>query len=128
MEGHGDLRPEHVHLGEPVQVIDCLEFSRAMRILDPYDEIGYLGLECAMLGAQWVRPMLLDLLETRLGGRPEKDVLALYGGFRALLRARLCIAHLLDAVVRHPEKWKPAALSYIAMAESELSPLCRADR
>lgn len=128
VEGHGDLRPEHVHLGEPVQVIDCLEFSRAMRILDPYDEIGYLGLECAMLGAQWVRPMLFDLLETRLGGRPEKDMLALYGGFRALLRARLCIAHLLDAVVRHPEKWKPAALSYIAMAESELSPLCRADR
>lgn len=116
VEGHGDLRPEHVHLGEPAQVIDCLEFSRAMRIIDPYDEINYLGLECAMLGAPWVRPLLLGMLDARLGGRPDEDLLALYGGFRALLRARLCIAHLLDAVVRHPKKWKPAALSYIAMA------------
>ncbi len=127
VEGHGDLRPEHVHLGEPVQIIDCLEFSRAMRIIDPYDEINYLGLECAMLGAPWIRAVLLDILTATLGGRPDKDILALYGGFRALLRARLCMAHLLEPVVRHPEKWKPLALSYIAMAKNELSPPCPPD-
>lgn len=121
VEGHGDLRPEHVYLGDPVQVIDCLEFSRPMRILDSYDEINYLGLECAMLGAPWIRPLLLDMLDARLGRRPGGDVLALYGGFRAVMRARLCIAHLLEAVVRHPEKWKPLALSYVAMARAEFS-------
>ena len=125
VEGHGDLRPEHVHLGEPIQVIDCLEFNRAMRIIDPYDEINYLGLECAMLGAPWARAILLDSLDARFGGRPASGVMALYGGFRALLRARLCLAHLLEAVVRHPRKWKPLALSYIAMAQSELSLRCR---
>ena len=126
VEGHGDLRPEHVHLREPVQVIDCLEFSRPMRMVDPYDEINYLGLECAMLGAAWIRPVLLDMIGARLGERPDEGILAFYGGFRALLRARLCMAHLLDPVVRRPERWKPMALSYIALAERELSPQCRA--
>ncbi|MGB3390397.1 MAG: hypothetical protein WBA88_20715 [Pseudaminobacter sp.] len=126
VEGHGDLRPEHVHLGEPIQVIDCLEFSRPMRMVDPYDEINYLGLECAMLGAPWIRPVLLDMLGARLGDRPDADIMALYSGFRSVLRARLCMAHLLDPVVRHPERWKPMALSYIALAERELSPQCRA--
>lgn len=128
VEGHGDLRPEHIYLGEPAQIIDCLEFNRAMRIIDPYDEINYLGLECAVRGAAWVRPILLDVVEARLGGRPTDEVLALYGGFRALLRARLCMAHLLDAVVLDPDKWKPEALSYIAMASGELSLPCRSAR
>lgn len=121
VEGHGDLRPEHVYIGTPTQVIDCLEFDRSLRIVDPYDEINYLGLECAMLGAGWVRPVLLDLLEARLGGRPDDDVLAFYGAFRMLLRARLCLAHLLDRVVREPGKWPRLALSYIAAAKEELS-------
>jgi len=51
VEGHGDLRPEHVCLVTPPQISDCLEFNRAMRIIDPYDEIGYLALECEVLGA-----------------------------------------------------------------------------
>lgn len=119
VEGHGDLRPEHVCLSRPPQIIDCLEFSRSMRIVDPYDEVNHLGLECAVLGAGWIRPILLRTLETRLGGRPEPELMALYGGFRMLLRARLCLAHLLEIPVRKPEKWRPLAMSYIALAESE---------
>ncbi|KAB2950784.1 MAG: hypothetical protein F9K19_20665 [Rhizobiaceae bacterium] len=119
VEGHGDLRPEHVCLTHPPQVIDCLEFSRALRMVDPYDEVNHLGLECDVLGAGWIRPMLLEALETRLGGRPEPRLMALYGGFRMLLRARLCLAHLLDVPVRKPGKWRPLAMSYIAVAERE---------
>ena len=29
VDGHGDLRPEHICLGDPVRIIDCLEFNRA---------------------------------------------------------------------------------------------------
>lgn len=119
VEGHGDLRPEHVSLSQPPQIIDCLEFSRALRMVDPYDEVNHLGLECDLLGAGWIRPVLLLALERRLGGRPEPELMALYGGFRMLLRARLCLAHLLDVPVRKPEKWRPLALAYIALAERE---------
>ena len=27
VDGHGDLRPEHICLGDPVRIIDCLEFN-----------------------------------------------------------------------------------------------------
>ncbi len=47
VEGHGDLRPEHICLGAPPVIIDCLEFSRDLRLLDPFDEFAFLGLECA---------------------------------------------------------------------------------
>ncbi len=96
VEGHGDLRPEHVCLAQPPQIIDCLEFNRAMRLIDPYDEVNFLGLECEMLGAPWIRARLGDILDSLFDRRPSSELLAVYGGFRALLRARLCIAHLME--------------------------------
>lgn len=119
VECHGDLRPEHVCLVQPPQIIDCLEFNRSMRIMDPYDEINYLGMECDMLGASWIRTLLNHALENRLPARPAVPLLALYGGFRALLRARLCIAHLLETPIRHAEKWRPLAIRYIRQAHKE---------
>ena len=50
VEAHGDLRPEHVCLLPEPQIIDCLEFSRDFRILDPADELAFLALECERLG------------------------------------------------------------------------------
>jgi aminoglycoside phosphotransferase family enzyme len=119
VEGHGDLRPEHVCVRWPIQIIDCLEFNRWMRIIDPYDEVNYLGLECEMLGAPWIRPLLHQALRRRLPLEPTPGLLALHGGFRALLRARLSIVHLREKPVRHPEKWRPLAIRYIRQAERE---------
>lgn len=121
VEGHGDLRPEHVCLIDPPQVIDCLEFNRAMRIIDPYDEMNYLGLECEVLGGGWITPLLLSALDEVLGERPDERLIALYGGFRALLRARLCLVHLLEHPVREPEKWRPLALAYLNAARQRMS-------
>ena len=53
-DGHGDLRPEHVFLGTPRQrpcVIDCLEFDPRLRRLDAAEEMAFLAMECARLGA-----------------------------------------------------------------------------
>lgn len=121
LEGHGDLRPEHVWLGQPLQIIDCLEFSSAMRIVDPYDEVNYLGLECDVLGAGTLAGRLLDRLTFRLGHPPSGALLAAYGAYRALLRARLSISHLLDQPVRKPEKWRPLTLRYLEQARRELA-------
>jgi len=119
VEGHGDLRPEHVCLNDSPQIIDGLEFNRRMRIIDPFDEVNYLGLECEMEGAAWVRPVLLEVLARRIDQRPEPAVMALYGTFRMLLRARLSAAHLLEDHIRKPDKWAPQTFRYLALAERE---------
>ncbi|MGB3389275.1 MAG: hypothetical protein WBA88_14950, partial [Pseudaminobacter sp.] len=108
-----------VCLVDPPQIIDCLEFNRSMRIVDPCDEVNYLGLECELLGTPWIRPLLLGIIEERLGDPPGTALMALYGAFRMLLRARLCIAHLLEHPVHHPEKWRPLAKRYLEAAERE---------
>lgn len=124
VEGHGDLRPEHICLAETPQIIDCLEFNRAMRLIDPYDEVNYLGMECEMLGNTWIRPRLASTLDRVFDRRPSEQLVALYGGFRALLRARLCLAHLLEPpVVRKEGLWRPLALRYLEQAGRECAPL-----
>ncbi|MDI5889628.1 hypothetical protein [Halomonas rhizosphaerae] len=117
IEGHGDLRPEHVCLSEPPVVIDCLEFSRPLRLLDPFDELCFLGLECERLGAAWMLERLVGECARTLQDRPDKRLLAFYTAYRACLRARLSLAHLLEPDPRTPEKWEPQAREYLALGQ-----------
>ncbi|MCY1243243.1 hypothetical protein D9M72_562490 [compost metagenome] len=73
------------------------------------------------LGAAWIGPIFFAALERRLANRPCDRLIAVYGGFRALLRARLCLAHLLETPLREPEKWRPLALAYLKLARARLS-------
>jgi aminoglycoside phosphotransferase family enzyme len=117
VEGHGDLRPEHVFLTDPPVVIDCLEFSRPLRIVDPHDEIAFLGMECARFGADWIFAVLAQSLAEALDDRPPAEVMAFYWRYRALLRARLLILHLRETPVRTPARWRPLALRYLDLAD-----------
>jgi aminoglycoside phosphotransferase family enzyme len=117
VDGHGDLRPEHVCLNDPPVIIDCLEFNRAFRLVDPFDELAFLGLECEQLGAPWIGEILIDHCAQELGGRPPERLLAFYTAYRACLRARLSLAHLREPHPRTPEKWLPHAKAYLAIAE-----------
>jgi aminoglycoside phosphotransferase family enzyme len=60
IEAHGDLRAEHICLGPEPLIIDCLEFNRDFRILDPVDELAFLALDCERLGAPWTGPPATD--------------------------------------------------------------------
>jgi len=118
VDGHGDLRPEHICLLDPPRVIDCLEFDPALRRVDPFDELAFLGMECRVLGAPWLGPFLIEACARRLGDRPAAAILAFHTAARACLRARLSLSHLLDSAPRQPEKWLPLARTYLAVARS----------
>jgi uncharacterized protein len=116
IEGHGDLRPEHICLAREPVIIDCLEFSRALRLVDPADELAFLALECAMLGEPEAGVRLQRTYETIAGDRPTEQLLAWYTGCRALLRARLSALHSLEAGARPPEAWLAQADRYLDAA------------
>jgi aminoglycoside phosphotransferase family enzyme len=116
VDGHGDLRPEHIWLGAPVRIIDCLEFNAALRAVDPLDEIAFLSLECERLGAVWAAERLKRRLALALHARGAEALFAFYRCHRATLRARLAIAHLLEAHPREPEKWPLLARTYLRLA------------
>ncbi len=117
VEGHGDLRPEHVWLGtDGPAVIDCLEFRRDYRLVDPVDELCSLGVECERLGAAWVEPVLIDAYRHATGDDPPAGARNVYAARRAVLRARLAIAHLRDHHVRSTTRWATVAAGHLGVA------------
>jgi aminoglycoside phosphotransferase family enzyme len=119
VDGHGDLRPEHIWLGDPVRIIDCLEFNPRLRAVDPFDEIAFLSLECERLGAAWVGRHLKRRLVRALRDGFSEELFLFYRCHRAMLRARLAIAHLLEPNPRMPEKWPRLALAYLQLAAAD---------
>lgn len=122
VEGHGDLRPEHIHLGPPPAVIDCIEFKRDFRLNDPADELAFLGMECTRLGATWVGPRFLEVYRDLAEDAPQERLIAFYSAKRALLRAKLSLWHLEDHVP-NPEKWRRKARTYLELAEKAVCDL-----
>jgi len=116
VEGHGDLRPEHVCLGPPPVIIDCVEFNRAFRILDPADELAYLAMECERLGAPRIGETLLDRYVALSGDHPPTPLLHFYQSVRATLRAKLAAWHLDDPTVPYPSQWFNRAHAYLSLA------------
>ena len=120
IDGHGDLRPEHICFTDGIDIFDCLEFSADLRLTDPVEEIAFLGLECELLGASALGPGLFARIMREMGEAPPPRLFQLHYARKGLLRMRLSLAHLLDPQPRQPEKWEPLATRYLALAEKGL--------
>src|SRR5215831_2869311 len=119
VDGHGDLRPEHIWLGDPVRIIDCLEFNRSLRAVDPFDEIAFLCVECERLGSAWAGEYIKRRVRLTFSDGLSEELFAFYRCHRATLRARLTIAHLLEPNPRTLEKWPRLARTYLRLAAAE---------
>jgi len=121
VEAHGDLRPEHICLERPPQIIDCLEFSLAFRLLDTADELAFLALECERLGAAWMRQAIFSTCADLTGDVPPDGLLHFYQSFRACLRAKIAIWHLKEPSLTDPSKWTTQARDYLRLADSHIA-------
>ena len=119
VDGHGDLRPEHIWLTDPPAVIDCLEFDAALRLVDPLDDLAFLDLECGRFGAPGVGRVFLDAYVTATGDAPPSVLLRFYRRYRALRRATIAARHLDDPAVRCPAPYLERARQYLAMAAAD---------
>jgi aminoglycoside phosphotransferase family enzyme len=120
VEGHGDLRPEHVCLTAPPSVIDCLDFDRNLRILDPVDELAYLGLECERLGHADIGPRLLRVYADYCRDPVSISLAQLYAMLRALTRARLAWQRIEEAPGSASGRWRLRTLAYLHLAARAL--------
>jgi aminoglycoside phosphotransferase family enzyme len=120
VEGHGDLRPEHICLTDPIVIFDCLEFDRAYRLIDPFDELSFLDIECMVLGMPWLGAQILGRVEKLLHEKIPTDVLRFYASYRAVMRARLMLDHLLDKNVSDKSDWSGRAKNYLSIADEIL--------
>ena len=126
VEGHGDLRPEHVYLDGTPSIIDCLEFDYDLRTLDPADELGFLALECERLGAAWIGMEIFATYTTVTQDDPPRPLVDFYQSFRALQRARLAIWHVAEPGRHPPQEWLRRADLYLELGESYAARLAAA--
>ncbi|GLU31121.1 hypothetical protein WKR88_00355 [Trinickia caryophylli] len=116
VEGHGDLRPEHVCLEPGIPVIDCLEFSAMLRTLDTIDEIAFLALECERLGRADFADALLSAYVHDRHERGCEPLVHFYQSYRALVRAKMAAWHLRERAYRQSPKWTIMARHYLRLA------------
>jgi uncharacterized protein len=91
VDGHGDLRPEHIYLlPEPV-VIDCIEFKPEFRRLDVADELSFLASECDYLGIGETGRRIAERCLTALNDQPPPELMAFYRCYRACVRAKVAV-------------------------------------
>src|SRR5215467_156469 len=115
IEGHKDLRPEHICLEESPVVIDCLEFNRSLRILDAASELTFLALECERLGAPVAGEIIFRRYEEETGDRPPRRLLAFYKVYHACIRAKIALWHLQDERIRDRAGWISKAAQYLTI-------------
>jgi aminoglycoside phosphotransferase family enzyme/predicted kinase len=117
IDGHGDLRPEHVCLdGTPV-VFDCLEFSPELRRLDVLDELCFFAMECELLGADWVGQRVLEAYFAQSGDRPPQRLQWFYRCYRACVRAKVAALRSHQLEGREADDAAALAAAYLALAD-----------
>lgn len=93
IEGHGDLRSEHVHIEHnTVTVYDCIEFSQRLRCLDWLNDLAFLLMDLEYRHcypqAAYLQHKLLAVL--------EKDDVSLLLNFYKIYRA--CVRGKVDTI------------------------------
>lgn len=116
IEAHGDLRPEHVCLTTPPVIIDRLEFSLDLRLLDPCEELAYFAIECSHAGAAWIGDRVLSLYRSATRDPVPDTLYRLYQSHRAATRAKIVAWHLRDAGFKARQPWSAIAGRYLIEA------------
>jgi aminoglycoside phosphotransferase family enzyme/predicted kinase len=92
VDGHGDLRPDHVYAEDPPVVIDCVEFSEELRRVDVADELAFLDMECQRLGDDDFGKLVIAEYQRLSSDDIPRAVQSFYRGYRACVRGK--VAHL----------------------------------
>jgi aminoglycoside phosphotransferase family enzyme len=123
VEGHGDLRPEHIFLIDPPAVIDCIEFNRSFRELDPLSDLGFLALECERLRAAPIGSTFLEVHRSLAKDDASRELVDFYLALHAGTRAKIALWHLREPDHRDPAIWRRKARDYLELAASHAAHL-----
>jgi aminoglycoside phosphotransferase family enzyme len=87
VDGHGDLRPEHVFLERRPLVIDCVEYSASRRKLDALDDLCQLAMECERLARRDAAEEIIACYSQVTGDASVSHLEAFYKSLHAIARA-----------------------------------------
>ena len=90
VEGHGDLRLEHVHVtDERVAIFDCIEFNEEFRYLDVANDVAFLAMDLDVHGHPDLSRRFVDRMAKGLGDPDLHRLLPFYKSQRAQVRGKV---------------------------------------
>jgi aminoglycoside phosphotransferase family enzyme/predicted kinase len=91
VEGHGDLRLEHVYLEESgtIRVLDCIEFNERFRYADACADIAFLSMDLARAGRVDLAERLLAAYAREADDYELYSVVDFYESYRAFVRGKI---------------------------------------
>lgn len=115
-EGHGDLRAEHVLLGERVELVDSVEFDPSLRITDVAYDFAFLVMDVAGVDDDAARALVsgYEAGHVDLGPTALLDVFCVV---RALVRAKVDYLRAAQLTGAAAQERLARALDRIALAE-----------
>lgn len=116
VDGHGDLRPEHICLDNKPVIFDCLEFNKELRTVDMADDLAFLSTECELLGNTEVAQWFIDVYQKNTEDNYSEKLFKFYQCNRACLRAKLSVQHLNEPQYQNDTRWVEKAKAYLHLA------------
>ena len=90
VEGHGDLRLEHVHLTDDrVAIFDCVEFNDEFRHLDVANDVAFLAMDLDRKGHPALARRFVDRMAEGLDDPGLRTVIPFYKSQRAQVRGKV---------------------------------------
>ncbi len=123
IEGHGDLRPEHICLVDPPMVFDCIEFSAELRRIDAIDELSFLAMECDAIDAPAVGTAIIEAYRQQSHDRAPETLLCFYKAYRACVRAKVAVMRSRQVSGDDRTSQQEIARRYLELADRYLQPL-----
>ncbi len=131
-EIHGDLRCDHVYVLptndgiHDVRIIDCIEFSDALRHGDPVADFSFLYMDIMSLGHWELAHKLADAYFDVADDVEGRALLPLYSAYRATVRAKVdvLVSHESEVSNTQRERAWSRARGHALLAVGELAPAC----
>jgi aminoglycoside phosphotransferase family enzyme/predicted kinase len=127
-EGHGDLRSEHIYFTrDGIQIIDCIEFSDRLRIVDVISDLAFLSMDLEHRHFASQARLLLRRYVNRTGGAGALPLLDFYHCYRAMVRCKVNCFRLREIGMSSPHRstLKAAADDYLNLAHRYAATLSR---
>jgi uncharacterized protein len=90
-EVHGDLRAEHIVLGDPIEVVDGVEFDPALREIDVGYDLAFLAMDLERLGRPELARELVCAYREQGGDPGGDELMAFFAAHRAWVRANVAL-------------------------------------
>lgn len=127
VDGHGDLRPEHIYLETPPAIIDCIEFSKELRQVDVADELSFLDMECLRLGNASMGRLAIATYQRECSDEIPPRLLDFYRSYRACVRAKVAVLRRQQETATNQLAGRALEMQYLDLAEcfsAKLGPPC----